>query len=250
MWDSQEPAGLELPAKSRAMRDVPMASAAHCTTSTVLGDGAGVRVQGESMLELRSQLILNARRDVAEINEQVRFVYGFDGLKPKEHIFDIVAVLTDKTVIAYAVKPKIRLESGRFIRAMQEVSWWVRKLGFADDVRIVTEADVHPVTLHNAEIFAALRGHHDPEADDMAYRVVMNIPRGGAESLRALTFATGMAERGYRALLSLVRNRVIEPLRDEKITPKTLMRLSSSAEKSHVFRPSAPVTPMSVVSAF
>jgi hypothetical protein len=224
-----------------------MASAGHCTTHAVLGNGAGVHTQGESMLELRLQLILNARRDVAEIYEQVRFIYGFEGVKPNEHIFDIVTVLTDKTVIAYAVKPEIRLKSGRFIQQMQEVSWWVRKLGFADDVRIITDADVHPVMLHNAEIFAALRGHHDPEAEEMAYRVVMNIPQGGAESLRALTFATGMAERGYRALLLLVRKRILEPVRDEKIGPKTLMRLSPTATTGPGSCLGVAITPMSLV---
>jgi len=214
---------LETPEPSRAERDVPMASAGHCTTNTVLGDMIGYRVQGESMLELRHQLILNARPDVADIREQVVFLYGWSKRKPLTHIFDVVLEMNDGRRIAVTIKPEIRLRSGRFLEEMQEVTWWVLRQGFADEVRLLTEADIDPVALHNAEIHAKMRGHYDPEADQMARMVVSALPMGGARSLQALTVETGLADRGYRALLKLVRDRVLRPLRHEKIKPETLM---------------------------
>ncbi|TQM93265.1 hypothetical protein [Roseinatronobacter monicus] len=217
-------AGFSLPAASRAMRNVPMASAGHCTTHVVLGDGAGVHVQGESILEMRLQFILNARREVADMREQVRFFYGWNPAKQKQHVFDLVVTLVDGTVIAYAIKPEVRLESGRFMQEMQEVAWWVRTKGFADDVRIMSDADIQPVALHNAHIIAALRGHDDPEADLIAHRVVMDLESGAARSLRSLTIETGLSDRGYRGLLGLVRKGILEPLSHEKIRPETLMR--------------------------
>ena len=58
----------------------------------------------------------------------------------------------------------------------------------------------------------------------MARMVVSALPTGGARSLQALTAQTGLADRGYRALLKLVRDQVLRPLRHEQIKPETLMR--------------------------
>lgn len=217
----------QLPFPSAAVRNVPMASAGHCTTSAILGDDEGIRVQGESLLEMRHQLILNGRRDVARIQEQVRFFYGWNLTKPDEHVFDMVVTMRDGQVIAYAVKPEIRLKSGRFLKEMQKVAWWVRHKGFADDVRILTDADIDRVALHNAQMFAVMRSSPDPEAMAAARRVVLGIPVGCGMSLRVLTIETGLEARGYRALLRLLRDGVLETLKPEAITPTTLVRRAS-----------------------
>ena len=49
------------------------------------------------------------------------------------------------------------------------MAWWVHETRFASDVRLLTEADVVPVALHNAKIFAAVRAA-DPEAEVVARR--------------------------------------------------------------------------------
>lgn len=233
----------QLPLPSAAVRNVPMASAGHCTTSAVLGDEEGIRVQGESLLEMRHQLILNARRDVARIQEQVRFFYGWNPNKPDEHVFDMVVTMRDGQVIAYAVKPEIRLKSGRFLKEMQEVAWWARHKGFADDVRILTDADIDRVALHNAQMFAVMRSSPDPEAMASARQVVMGIPVGGGMSLRALTIQTGLEARGYRALLRLLREGVLETLKPEAITPTTLVRRASDRPDPLVAAANGPFSP-------
>ena len=58
---------------------------------------------------------------------------------------------------AHAVKPEVRLASGRFLAEMREVAWWVAKTRFAAEVRLLTDADVDPVALHNAKLIAAAR---------------------------------------------------------------------------------------------
>lgn len=45
----------------------------------------------------------------------------------------------------------------------------------------------------------------------------------GARSLKDLTATTGLAERGYRALLRLVRTGVLAAERHERITPSTVV---------------------------
>ncbi|RHZ91187.1 hypothetical protein D1114_20735 [Cereibacter sphaeroides] len=209
-----------LPSPSRADRDVPAASAGHCTGHSILGDGEGVRMQAESWLELCHLFLLNAMLNVAHLQEQVRFFYGWDPKHPSQHVFDVVATLTCGTRVAFAIKPEVRLVSGRFMAEMQEVAWWVNHTRFADEVRLLTEADIDPVDLHNARIIAAVRAP-DPWADDAASRAISALH--GARTLRDLTHELGMAARGYRAFLRLIRRGVLRPMRREAITPSTLV---------------------------
>ncbi len=207
-----------LPAPSRAERRIAAASKGHCTAHAVLGDGAGRRFQAESHLELSHLFILNAIPTVVDLREQVRFRYG--PADAREHVFDMVATWTSGARIAYTVKPEGRLASGRFLAEMGVVAWWVREKRFADDLRLLTDADVDPVDLHNARVVAAVRDA-DPEADAAARRATDGLVGGLA--LRDLTISTGLEARGYRALLRMIRTGGLRPVRKERITPLTLV---------------------------
>lgn len=220
MFDHSD--GIYLPEPSQAERDITGASSHHCVAHTVLGDGAGVHTQAESLLELHNLFLLNTMMNVVSLQEQVRFFYGWDPDDQQRHIFDVVVTLDCESRIAIAVKPEVRLESGRFVTEMQEVAWWVYEHGFADDVRIMSEADINPVDLRNAKILAAVR-EADPEADAIALEVVRGLPADGGQSLRDLTLSTGMAARGYRSLIRLVRSGVLRLQQNEVIGPKAVV---------------------------
>jgi hypothetical protein len=57
----------------------------------------------------------------------------------------VVATTTAGRRIVCTIKPERRLASGRFLAEMQTIAWWVRKKAFADDVRLLNDADVDPV---------------------------------------------------------------------------------------------------------
>lgn len=240
--------GIILPHASTGIRKIQGASSAHCTANTVLGSGAGVRFEAESKLELRNLYLLNAMKNVAKLQEQVRFFYGWDPKNPSQHVFDVVATLDCDARIAFTVKPEVRLVSGRFEAEMQEVTWWVHKHDFADEVRIMSEADVNSVDLRNAKILAAVR-EPDEQADLVALEVVKRLPNGGGQSLRDLTLSTGMSERGYRALIRLMRTGVLRLQNHQVIGPKVVVALSET--KATIIHPqdrkSLMVRPMSHV---
>lgn len=213
-----------LPAESRAERTIAAASRGHCTAFPVLGEGPGQRMHAESHLELCHFLLLNADRGIADLREQVRFRYG--ARDEHEHFFDVVATRTTGERIAFTIKPEDRLRSGRFLAEMQEIAWWVRRKAFAHDVRLLTDADVDPVDLHNARIVAAVR-ESDPEADAAARAAVGALT--GAVSVNDLTAATGLGARGYRAVLRLIRSRALQPVRRERITPSSLVLRAGAA---------------------
>src|SRR4029079_1452124 len=126
------------------------------------------------------------------LQEQARFRYGAHD--EREHVFDVVATRTTGSRIAYTIKPEARLRSGRFVAEMQTVAWWVRQKRFADDVRLLTDADLDEVELHYAKVIAAVRDP-DPEAATIARNRMAAIT--GAMTLRDLTIATGLEARGY-----------------------------------------------------
>ena len=210
--------GRVLPAQSRGDRDIANASTAHCTAFTVLGERSGTRSQAESYTELCHQKIEGARSDVTDIQEQVLFTFGRQD--EKRHFFDMVVTKTSGERIAYTVKPEARLKSGRHVEEMRTIAWWVQEQGFASSVRLLTEADIDRVALHNANINSALRDT-DPEAEKAA-RVVASGLRG-AVPLNQLTQQVGLAARGYRALLQLVSAGELAPLHSEKIIHETLV---------------------------
>ncbi len=162
-----------LPTPSRADRDVPRASKGHCIVHAVFGDGEGVRVQAESLLEHKWQLILSARPETLELREQVLFRWG--DRPTDKHVFDMVVKERSGRRIAYTVKPEIRLRSGRFLAEIQEIAYWVKFKQFADDVRLLTDTDLDPVELYNARVTAAV-AKPDAEADSRAVALAATLP--------------------------------------------------------------------------
>ena len=214
--DHGEP--LTLPAKSRAERDVPRASTAHCTVNSVMGHGDGIRFQSESLLEFRHKLVLNSLGAVVDMREQVRFRYG--PLDEYEVVFDLFLHLEDGTRLAGDVKPEVRLQSGRHLKKLQEVAWWVREKDFADEVRLFSDADLDPIELFNAQIFSAVRDP-DPEADTAAIAIAASLK--GGRSLHDLTLEIGMQARGYHALLRLLRDGTLYPFSHARIGPESIV---------------------------
>lgn len=236
--------GIVLPGASQAGRDVPRASSAHCTGFVPLGNNNGFRVVGESLLEINHYYVLNTVKNIVKMQEQVRFYFGWDPKKQKQHIFDMLTVLDTGERIAFAIKPEIRLNSTNkekqdFEEHMQAVAWWVFEKDFADDVRILTEADLDPVALHNAKVLAAVR-ERDSDADLAAIHELRKLPEGGGLSLRELTLAIGMGARGYRALIRLLRGGEARLQALGRIGPQTVI-LNVAGSKMIDHLPDRPV---------
>ena len=136
------------------------------------------------------------------------------------HFFDFRASLRGGARIAIAVKPRRRLESGRFFDTIQAIASQVMP-DFADHVRVFTEASIDPVEFHNAELLHGLR-RPDPEADAAARAAVAALT--GTAVLEDLAAQVGLGARGLRALIRLIGMRCLCLVRWERITPGSLVQ--------------------------
>lgn len=228
------------PTASQGDRHIPAASAGHCTTHAVLGKGAGQHVQGESWLEFRHQVLISGRPNVAALREQALFTFGWK--RERKHFFDLFVTLTCGARIAYTIKPEVRLTSGHFLSDIAEIAWWVQELDFADETRLLTEAHLDRIELHNAHLFAALRDE-DHAAGLAARAAIVCLTGGACRALRDLALDTGLAARGYRALLRLLRDGELMQVKREAITPATLVILSKELDPQIGHRPIGPLQP-------
>ncbi|WP_157764516.1 hypothetical protein [Rhodobacter sp. CZR27] len=210
--------GRLLPATRQGDRKVANASTGHCTVYAVLGQGPGVRFEAESHIEFCHLLRLSVAPGVLHLQEQVLFRFGAG--EEDKHFFDMIATMTSGARIAYTVKPEVELRSHDFLSHMAVVARHVRVKGFASEVRLLTEADLDPVDLHNAKVLAALRDA-DPEADAAARACISGLI--GALPLFELARLIGLEARGHRALLRLLRSGELRLARRERISPTSLV---------------------------
>lgn len=218
--------GFVPPAPSLAGRRIPAASKGHFTGHLVAGPGAGRVIRLESHLEMQIALVLLGRPDTAMLEEQVPFAWADADGAAGTHFFDFRLTRDDGHVVAISVKPAPYLHKNGFLDEMRVIAAQVTA-DFADEVRVMTERDLDPVELHNAQLFHGLR-HPDPEADAAAAAVT--APLVGAVALSELAERIGLGPRGFRALVRRIAAGALRCLAHERITPDTLVRRKESLQ--------------------
>lgn len=224
----ESPSGFTPPLPSTADRAVALSSRAHFCGHVVIGDGSGRGgvsgtparvVQVESHLELCWCLCLSIRPDIVDLREQAAFDWFDEDGECRTHFFDLLVTRNDGSRIACAVRPLARA-SERFKRQMSRIASQVRACGFAADVRLLTDKDLDPVELHNAQLLHGVRTGSSL-ADAAAAKVLAGL--SGRTSLADLASRTGLAAAGFRALLRLLRSAHLRLVRSERITPASMV---------------------------
>lgn len=214
------PGSVTLPSAPRAERPISPVSKSHFTGHLIVGDGAGEAMEVESHLEMNIALVLSTRADVAELENQVPFRWWCrEKAGWKTHHFDFRVHKRDGTRIAIMVKPSKKLACPRFQSEAREIAAQVT-VGFADQVAIMTEREVDPVELHNAEFLHGLRDS-DPDADSAARRVMAHVV--GAIPVGEIVEAVGREGRGFRAVGRLLRNHELTLVNRERISADALV---------------------------
>lgn len=205
----QHHSGQRLVTASHSTRKVSGSSKNHLTGFFVFGDGEGRVVQSESHLEFNYALCLAAHPDTADLHEQVPFEWCDPDGKLRNHYFDFVVTRADGKRIAYTVKPLVGCR-GKFAETIPHIAQQARKSKRYEDVRLLMDADLDPVSLFNAKLLHACRAPC-PEYDAVATTVVRAMQ--GVTTIGALVTEIGLYGAGFRALVRLIRSRHLR-LRD------------------------------------
>ncbi|MDT0683104.1 hypothetical protein RM543_10435 [Roseicyclus sp. F158] len=196
----------------------------HFTGSFIDGDDEGREIEFESHTEFMVALVMLARPEVVNLENQVLFRWLDEEEKPRRHFFDYRVTLRDGRRIALVVKKKPKASDPEF-------RLWLRGLAhravpaFADRLSLITMADLDPIEVHNAELIHAVR-QPDPEPDGAVREVVASIV--GAARISDIATAAECRGSGFRSVVRMIRSHELELVAHERISPDTLVRRRAS----------------------
>lgn len=217
----QNAAGVRVPTPSLAERTPAISSRGHASGHLIVGKGNNQRVLlVESNLEYKWAIILATDPDVLDLKEQVRMDWS-DNSRQRSHYFDFLATMRSGTRAAMIVKPEKRTRSMKFLSEVAAIAEHAKRVGFVDEVRVLTDTCIDDIRLTNAKMFHSMR-EADEEADSAAALAVEGLI--GATALSELVTRIGLGARAFRAVVRLIANGRLECLHHEVISPKSLVK--------------------------
>lgn len=211
---------------SVADRDVARKSRANFSGGLLVGPWPGRFLQTGSWLELCWNYCLDARRMTARLMEQQVFQLRLANGETTPRYLDSVVEQTDGRRIAYTIKPEAKV-TGAFLEDMGQVKRQAKAVGFVDDLRLLTDTDLDPVELHNAQLTHA---HRQPQSGvDRAARAVVG-KMSGLIAVSDLVARMNVGSAGFGALCRLVRAGILTSVNHEKLTLQTQLFKSGEAK--------------------
>ncbi len=193
----------------------------------------GRQLNSESRLEGSFATVALARPDIETLYEQPAPVTYFDhDGKAKRHWFDFLVVKTDGSRWMVAVKPAARATQ-RFRSEMSLIAAQV-STRVAQGVWIITEAAVPPAAVTDARLLLSVLQDRDFETYARLTEMVRTIP--GAVAIKELASAVVGARSGFRAVVRLIAEGVLERVDASPLTPSAFVRPASSVQGQEGWR--------------
>lgn len=215
------------PAKSRAVRPIPKASKGHFVGELVYNNGGQPQRLGySSLIEYHAGLCLIYRPDFLDIEEQLAALpFTLPDGKPSRHFFDFRFTQTGGRRICISVKP----ERIAMTYEYQAVMACVRRAAIGnicDDVKTITERNIHPVLLHNSKLFHAAR-NFEPEVDEAVLAGFKKI--SGLITINNFLTDAGIGGWGFFSVARAIRFGHASLFTPEKIIGKTVIESKVAA---------------------
>lgn len=212
--------GMQLPEPPTAARRISMGSKHHFTGALVFGEGGGKTMEVESHTEMQIALVMLARPEVIDLENQLPFRWTDDQDVQRTHYFDFRVTLRNGSRVALIVKSAHKAATATFQATARRIASQVPQ-AFSDRVCVMTEKHLDPVEVHNAELIHAVRAP-DPEADAAICSVVNGVI--GAVRIGDLAEQTGLRGRGFRAVVRQIRSHYLMLAAHERIAPDAFVR--------------------------
>ncbi len=217
-----EPIQLPLPLRgSRKIRSRSSISARGTIVARFRCTNRLARIGYESTLERAFVLIALTDCNTADIVEQpftLRYVDA--GSRPRRYTFDYLVTMRDGRRIAVEVKNSQQASKPQVI---SKVSYAASRLvpDYADEVVLFTEKNFTRTQVENAEQFVNCHRQANPDADNRVLAVISTLQ--GSMSVGDLVKVSGLAERGYPAVVRAMYSNLLRWHREALIGPKTMV---------------------------
>ena len=212
-----------LPCPPQNARKVAKGRRNHFTGQTNVGAQEESGMDIESYTELQVLLALLARPGTVHVENQVEFAFtGPDGGTDR-HFFDFRATKADGSRTAIMVKAAYRFRQASIHDQLTYIASQVTK-SFADSVEVLTEKNLVPSEIHNAEMMHQMR-RPVPDVDAAARRAIRDIR--GHVLIRDLVEIIGHAGDGFQAVVRLIRSHELKLTRRERISYETYVTRSN-----------------------
>lgn len=161
-----------------------------------------IRRRAESLLEKHTMQILASRPDFLDLQTQVGPVtYRNANGELAEHFIDVVFTDLTGCKTAFLVKPWHRASDPRF-RAVADAVGRAAIPDYADEVRVLTEADFERSDATNASMFLQFSRFPDPESDQALSEASRSFE--GVVTIDMLIRGTGFGGRAFRSAVKAI----------------------------------------------
>ncbi|WP_299281812.1 TnsA endonuclease N-terminal domain-containing protein [uncultured Tateyamaria sp.] len=215
---------IQLPQKlrgSRKIRSRSAISARGIIVARIRGAKRLMRIGYESSLERSFALMALAEAETVDIVEQpftLRYIDA-DG-RTRRYTFDYLVTKRDGRRIAIEVKTSQQAKKPKVIAQISDAASRLVP-DYADEVFLFTERNFTRTQVENAEQFVNCQREIDPDADDQLAEVISTLK--GSMTVSDLVKVSGLAERGYPAIVRAMYSNLLHWRRQALIGPKTLV---------------------------
>lgn len=213
-----------LPRPPKAIRRITMGVKQHFTGSLIIGEGEGQIIEFESHTEMKTALVMLARQEVTDLENQIPFSWTDNTGKARTHFFDFRLSMRNGTRIALIVKNSRKAAKEDFIAEMRCLAGQVTP-DVADRVSLITEKHLDPTEVHNAELIHSVR-LPDPEPDAAVREVIAGM--NGSIKIKDLVASSAFLGRGFLAVVRMIGKHELELVNRERIEPEVLVRRKSN----------------------
>lgn len=180
----------------------------------------------ESHLEYKVALTFLASANVADLAEQppARSFIDASG-KSFAHTFDFLVTFNDGRRFYLYVKPWAIVQK-RSLQSILKLMTEQLDQRDADGILLVTDRDINPVALHNAELLQAGLNSNKPDVEAQLDQICSTLK--SAIAIKDLAEMCGGARIAFRTVVRFIALRKLFPLEKGRIEPTSLVSVSAS----------------------
>ncbi len=221
---SRELAPVTLPTGLRGSRRIQMRSSVSSRGLLVARIGDADRAIGlgyESSQERACALLALADNDTADIVEQpFTLRYDDETGRTRRYTFDYLITKRDGTRIVVEVKNAMQAAKPHVIAKVRQAAARLVP-SHADEVTIFTDQHYTRVDVENAEQLVNCQKEIDDDADAQISTTIQSLQ--GGMRISDMVSLTGLAERGFSAVLRAMYRKKLSWPKDQLIGPKTVV---------------------------